>query len=194
MKIIFFDLYEEKIKEYKKVLDIVNNKNKKTEYSHAGNIKLDFLCSDLKELINLNKIDIIISPANSYGAMTGGIDVDICEIDPSIQHKVSARVKKSIYLDMDNSPYVPVGICEPIKINNNLTIVMAPTMKHPKDITKTNNVFLAFNAILICLQSLCCHHHNLIIACPCLGTGCGNMNVEDSARQILHAFLVHQIV
>ena len=67
-------------------------------------------------------------------------------------------------------------------------------MKHPKDITSTNNIFLAFNAILICLESLSCHKQNLIIACPCLGTGIGNIKPETSAKQILHAFMVHQII
>jgi O-acetyl-ADP-ribose deacetylase (regulator of RNase III) len=188
MKIIFFDLNEEKIKKYKHILNHINNKNK--------NINVDFLNCDLKKLVEEKMIDIIISPANSYGAMTGGIDIDICELDNSIQKKVYERVKISHYFDMDNEPYIPVGICEPIKINHNLTLLMAPTMKHPKDISETNNIFLAFNAILICLQSLQYHYHHkkITIACPCLGTGCGNIDAEISAKQIFHAFLVHQLL
>jgi O-acetyl-ADP-ribose deacetylase (regulator of RNase III) len=186
MKIIFFDLCKEKIKIYKKILNIINEKN------HS--IKLEFYNNNLLDLVENIKFNYIVSPANSYGAMTGGIDTDICNLDETIQTKVYNHVKLSPFFDMDNEHYIPVGICEQVKINNLLTILMAPTMKHPKDISDTNNVFLAFNAILITLQSLSYHHHNLVIMCPCLGTGCGNMDAEKSAKQILHAFLVHQII
>jgi O-acetyl-ADP-ribose deacetylase (regulator of RNase III) len=194
MKIIFFDMDKEKVKSYQKVLNIVNEKNEKTFFHHSGEIKLDFVYSELNNLISDHKINIIVSPANSYGHMTGGIDRDICKINDTIKNKVSLHVNKSIYMDMDNKPYVPVGLCEPVKINEHLTILIVPTMKHPKDITGTNNVFLAFNSILIYLKSYYSNHHNTVIACPCLGTGIGNMSADDSAKQILHAFLVHQIV
>jgi O-acetyl-ADP-ribose deacetylase (regulator of RNase III) len=197
MKIIFFDLDKEKIDTYQKILKIINEKhaeNHKKNFLHSHDeIKFDFLNEELSELVKSNKIDIIVSPANSYGTMTGGIDSDICKLDPSIQMKVKFNISKSIYLDMDKEPYIPVGLCEPVKITNSLSILIAPTMKHPKDITKTNNIFLAFNSILIYLKHLHNHNKKITVACPCLGTGCGAMNANKSAKQILHSCLIHQI-
>lgn len=198
MKIIFFDHDKEKIENYREILKVINEKEKqkKNFFSFHSNkeLELDFINSELNELFELNKIDIIVSPANSYGHMTGGIDTDICKLDHTIQNKVYAKIHQSFYKDMDNEPYIPVGVCEPVKINNNLSIFIAPTMKHPKDVSNTNNTFLAFNSILIYLQSLFYHYPNLIIACPCLGTGIGNMDSKKSAKQILYTFLVHQII
>jgi O-acetyl-ADP-ribose deacetylase (regulator of RNase III) len=185
MKIIFFDLCKDKIKKYKQILDILN------EQTH---IKVEFCNLELRELVDSKKIDIIISPANSYGAMTGGIDIDIVKLDSTIQQKVYAKVKESNYLDMDNECYIPVGTCQQIKVNHSLTLLIAPTMKHPKDISDTNNVLLAFNAIIIFLENAAYHSHNLVIACPCLGTGCGGMDPELSAKQILNTFKIHQII
>jgi O-acetyl-ADP-ribose deacetylase (regulator of RNase III) len=194
MKIIFFDNNKENINKYKNVLDVINQKNDINLLHSNNEIKIEFVHSDLSYLVCDNKIDVIISPANSYGHMTGGIDKDICKIDTFIQDKVSHAISKSVFLDMDNEPFIPVGTCVPVKINKDLTILIAPTMKHPKDITGTNNVFLAFNAILINLKIQNYHNKDLVVACSCLGTGIGGMNAEKSAKQILHAFLIHQII
>lgn len=185
MKIIFFDINKAKIEKYKKILAVINSNSK---------IKLEFKNVDLRELIDNKKIDIIVSPANSYGTMTGGIDVDIVKIDSTIQNKVYAKVKESHYLDMDDECYIPVGTCQCVKINHFLSLLVAPTMKHPKDISDTNNVLLAFNSIMIFLENAAYHNSNLSIACPCLGTGCGNMDAEISAKQILAVFRIHQII
>lgn len=185
MKIIFFDINKDKIKKYKNILDTINSK------SH---VKVEFYNAELRELIDNKKIDIIISPANSYGVMTGGIDIDIVKLDSTIQQKVYAKVKESHYLDMDEERYIPVGTCQCIKVNHSLSLLIAPTMKHPKDISESNNVLLAFNAIMIFLENATYHNKNLTIACPCLGTGCGSMDAETSAKQILTVFKIHQII
>jgi O-acetyl-ADP-ribose deacetylase (regulator of RNase III) len=194
MKIIFFDNNKINIDKYENVLDVINQNNNINLLHSKNEIKLEFVHSELSYLVCDNKFDIIISPANSYGHMTGGINKDICKIDPFIQDKVSHVISKSIFFDMDNEPFIPVGTCVPVKINKDFSILIAPTMKHPKDITGTNNVFLAFNAILISLKTLSYQNKDLVIACSCLGTGIGGMDPEKSAKQILHAFLIHQII
>lgn len=57
--------------------------------------------------------------------------------------------------------------------------------KLPSD---TLNVSLAFHSILEQAFMLSQKGIKLVIACPCLGTGVGQMNPTDSAKQILGAY------
>jgi O-acetyl-ADP-ribose deacetylase (regulator of RNase III) len=198
MKIIFFDIDSNKVKKYKEILDTGNKKRRDTlteifgESSDKTKLKLLFYCGNLFDLLERTKIDIIVSPANSYGDMTGGIDTDICKIDSSIQEKVKNEILKSKHTDLDKKPYIPVGKCKLVQINKQYSVMIAPTMTRPKDISNTNNVFLTFNAILLYLINKY-KSDDLVIACPCLGTGCGNMSAEMSAKQILQALQIHKL-
>ena len=177
MKFIFFDISKEKITDYKNVLNPLKSK-----------VDMNFICADLLNLITKIKDNIIIvSPANSYGDMTGGIDRDICKINDKIQYLVKKQIEKSKFIDLDNNKLIPVGHCDLVQINNKTSVMIAPTMKRPKDISNTENVFLAFKAMLLYLTNVQ-NLQNSVILCPCLGTGCGNMDSKKSAEQVLNAF------
>ena len=58
VNILFFDINENLIKTYKRIL--------------GNNTMFKFVNIDFNKLIEKYKIDAYISPANSYGVMTGG--------------------------------------------------------------------------------------------------------------------------
>ena len=176
--IVFFDKNKKFIESYEQILkDIIPN--------------CSFICSDLKTLIATHKnINALVSPANSYGYMNGGIYMYIDEI-----LKIESSVKKMIEMCGNNDDglrkYLPVGRCEMVKTdnknNNNHNIdflFVVPTMTTPKSIQNTNNVYIAFLSFLNKLSSL----QNIVVACPCMGTGVGMMSPEESSEQIKNAY------
>lgn len=169
--IIFFDYNKEKISQYQKVLGNINN-----------TIFINCLLEDLFKKYN---VDILVSPANSYGAMTGGIDRDIVKLFPVVEKNVLKKVNESVYSDSSSRKYIPVGKCKHVSLNNGKILLIAPTMQLPQNIVGTDNIELAFSAILEAIKHL---DDCVIVACPCLGTGVGGMSGTESAMQILSAW------
>jgi O-acetyl-ADP-ribose deacetylase (regulator of RNase III) len=131
--------------------------------------------------------DAIVSPANSFGYMDGGIDLLYCkyfgwEIETqlrtllSVQHYGELPVGQAVVLATghENFPF----------------LVSAPTMRVPMRISETVNVYLAFRAALIAV-----HAHNSSAAAPIrsllvpgLGTGIGEVPPHRAARQMRLAY------
>lgn len=165
---LFFDINKNKINEYKSTLQQFTNTS--------------FLNSSLDDLVTNYKFDILVSPANSFGDMRGGIDEFISKKWPGIDKNVLSKVSESKYVDYSDKKYIPVGHCEIVSldIKTNKYLLIAPTMYLPGNIYGTNNVERAFSAIMKQIEN----YKNVIIACPCLGTGIGGLSGTDSALQI----------
>jgi O-acetyl-ADP-ribose deacetylase (regulator of RNase III) len=171
-KFVFFDINENKIESYKKLL----GKFKNTSFFHGS----------LDKVIEKYDVSVLVFPANSFGIMTGGIDRDIASKYPDVVKNVLDKVNQSTYRDSGGRHYIPVGICEAVLLKNtdaNKCLLIAPTMFLPQNIVSTKNVAIAFRAILGKVKVLGNH---IIVACPCLGTGVGGMSGEESAAQIAY--------
>jgi O-acetyl-ADP-ribose deacetylase (regulator of RNase III) len=174
IKIIFFDKDYNKINKYKNVL------------SHIPNF--EFIHSDFDQIMLNKNINAIVSPANSYGYMNGGIDSNINMFLNNIQPIVQNQISKYGFLDQAGRNYLPVGKCIVVKSTNNFYLFVTPTMQTPKKILPgENNVSIAFFALLQIISQWNTKYP-LIIACPCLGTGVGMLDPELSAQQILQAY------
>ena len=175
IKFLFFDLNEQKINEYKKILGHIKN--------------TIFECNTLDEIFQKYDVDILVSPANSYGIMTGGIDRDIAKKYPMVVKNVNDRVSVSKYSDSAGRKYIPVGACEAVNLDNDKKILLiVPTMLLPKNIIDTQNVKIAFTAMLKKIKVIHDSKYNVLLACPCLGTGVGQLTGTYSANQILDSF------
>jgi O-acetyl-ADP-ribose deacetylase (regulator of RNase III) len=173
---IFFDMKIEFIEQYKFILE------NKIQNSIFLNVTLDSLMQQYKD------VNAIVSPANSYGIMNGGIDRNINEILNNIEPYVKQKIEQVGAVDRSGRSYLPIGKCIIIPRNNYILFV-APTMIMPSKLPNdTLNVALAFNSILEQAFILSQQGIQLKIACPCLGTGVGQMNPVDSAKQILGAY------
>jgi len=131
--------------------------------------------------------DALISPANSYGFMNGGIDFAISKnlgwhIEKKLQAKIRAQffgellVGQATYVATDHKdfPY----------------LISAPTMRTPMTILHSPNVYLAMKAILCLLKygkledGSYLHRKIKTVAIPGLGTGVGQVAPKICARQM----------
>jgi len=125
--------------------------------------------------------NVVISPANSYGFMDGGIDMDyVSFFGDRLQQKVLERVRAR------PEGYLPVGASEIVITGHEKIpyLVLAPTMLHPEMIP-AYNVFRAFRAALKCIQA---RKLPLPAYSPGFGTGVGGVEPEEAAQLMFEAY------
>lgn len=145
-----------------------------------------FVTDDVRKIPQKYKIDAIVSPANSFGFMDGGIDKILLKMFPQIDTKIRAIINDNKYaLTPRGVPYLPIGMCisVPTGFVSCPLLLSVPTMFMPGSIIGSDNVYLAFKSIL---QN--CGNKKMTIACCGLGTLTGMLTPEASARQILRAY------
>lgn len=134
--------------------------------------------------------DAIVSPANSFGFMDGGIDLAYSEhFGWAVEDRLRARLRE----DFDGE--LPVGCAVVVETGDAAIpwLVSAPTMRVPMDVSRTANAFLAFRAALRAVRA-----HNApsnlrggrpiqSILCPGLGSAIGKMAPATCARQMREA-------
>ncbi len=129
------------------------------------------------------RADAIVSPANSFGFMDGGIDaVFTYQLGPQLQHNLQARLRAEWggELPVGQAVVVPTGRSEiPL-------CVSAPTMRIPCDVSDTVNAYLAFRAALQAVVAYNAGASTPIrsLLCPGLGTAVGRMPPKQCARQM----------
>jgi len=136
--------------------------------------------------------DAIVSPANSFGYMDGGLDLKISQrLGWSIEQKIRNTLEQEYFGEL------PVG-CAIITATDQQDfpyIITAPTMRVPANVSKTHHAYLAFKAILQVIKRFNEQHSNSpikTVACPGLGTGEGRMPADRCARQMKRAWEVVQ--
>ncbi|WP_108801699.1 macro domain-containing protein [Aquimarina sp. Aq107] len=137
-----------------------------------------------KEDITKLKCDAVISPANSFGFMDGGLDYALSErFGWDLEKKLQKRIKelpegellvgKSLLLETDDDD-IPF-------------LISAPTMRVPTNfnIDTSINAYLAMKAILILAKS---EVKIKSVAIPGLCTGVGKMKPKICAKQMFIAY------
>jgi O-acetyl-ADP-ribose deacetylase (regulator of RNase III) len=134
-----------------------------------------------------HKADAIVSPANSFGYMDGGIDLLYSryfgwELETNLQNLLSEK----------HYGELPVGQAVVLTTGHKSIpfLVSAPTMRVPTRIGETINIYLAFRAALIAVLA---HNANAAppigsLLVPGLGTGIGGVTPERAARQMRRAY------
>lgn len=129
------------------------------------------------------KVDCIVSPANSFGFMDGGLDGAITRKFGNI---VQTRVQKAIKENFGGELLVGQALLVETGNVDTPFCMSAPTMRVPMILDKSHNVYLATRAIFILLKS----EQNKIksIAISGLGTGVGRVPFNICARQMKQAY------
>jgi O-acetyl-ADP-ribose deacetylase (regulator of RNase III) len=127
--------------------------------------------------------DAIVSPANSFGYMDGGIDlVYSMYFGWELESRLKALLSERHYGEL------PVGQAVVLPTGHAFIpfLVSAPTMRVPSIISETANVYLALRAALIAVLT-----HNKeadtsiqSLLVPGFGTGVGKMPAERAAAQM----------
>jgi len=133
--------------------------------------------------------DAIVSPANSFGYMDGGLDLKYSQhFGWELEDKLRAVLEEQYFGE------IPVGQSIIIKIDNDTVkyLICAPTMRVPMNVANTANAYLAFKGILQAVQVFNKKYPNSIqsIVCPGLATGEGKMPAERCALQMREAYRV----
>ena len=132
--------------------------------------------------------DAIVSPANSFGIMDGGLDLAIRnELGFQVEKDIQEVILKKYHGEM------PIGSAEIINTNHNKWsyLIAAPTMRIPENVAFTLNAYIAFRAILITINSFNESKPKRPIkslVCSGLGTGIGSMESVKCSAQMRAAY------
>jgi O-acetyl-ADP-ribose deacetylase (regulator of RNase III) len=131
--------------------------------------------------------DAIVSPANSFGFMDGGIDLAY-----SMRFGWTLETRLQAHLRAEHDGELPVGQAVIVETGDPLFrhLVSAPTMRVPMDVSGTVNAFLAFRAVIRIVRAYNQSAAQPIrsVLCPGLGTAIGRMHPDACARQMYHAY------
>jgi O-acetyl-ADP-ribose deacetylase (regulator of RNase III) len=134
--------------------------------------------------------DAIVSPANSFGFMDGGIDLVYSDrFGWELQNDLQDLIRNEHHGEL------PVGQAVIVPIKGDETyrwLVIAPTMRVPMNVSGTVNAYLAFRATL---RAVLDHNRNAgaqdqirSILCPGLGTAIGRMPAAVCSQQMFLAW------
>jgi len=137
---------------------------------------------DAKDPVDV-QADAIVSPANSFGFMDGGIDaVYTYQFGEGLQQ----RLQEVIAAEHGGELPVGMAVIIPTMHKDIPWCISAPTMRVPRDVADTVNAYLAFRAALRAVLAHNASGHPPIkrVLCPGLGTAVGHMPVARCARQM----------
>lgn len=140
------------------------------------------------------KTDCVVSPANSFGFMDGGLDLAISkQLGWNVQHKLQEIIKSK------HNGELLVGMAQIIETDN-LNIpycISAPTMRVPMILKDSVNVYLATKAIFNLLNQINNGHSDYYgtndeliksVTISGLGTGVGKVPYDICAKQMKQAY------
>jgi O-acetyl-ADP-ribose deacetylase (regulator of RNase III) len=142
----------------------------------------------------MDRSDCVVSAANSFGLMDGGVDQCITDFfGIQMMKRVQERIIKEYWGEQ------PIGTSMIVRANEmadpghkDKYVAHTPTMRIPMDINKTSYVYMAMKAMLIAVE-----RHNLYlmpntmgqskintVVCPGLGTNAGRVPAEEAAKMM----------
>jgi O-acetyl-ADP-ribose deacetylase (regulator of RNase III) len=134
--------------------------------------------------------DAMVSPANSFGIMDGGLDLAIRDqLGFSVESKIQQVIVEKHHGEL------PVGFAEIVATDEPRWryLISAPTMRVPEPIPFTINAYLAFRAILVAVENFNKNFGKREIdslVCCGLGTGIGKISANKCARQMRAAYQI----
>jgi len=128
------------------------------------------------------KCDAIVSPANSFGNMDGGLDGKLRDfIGEQIEQTVRTEIGKRFFGEL------PVGMATAVQIGAESFpyLICAPTMRYPGEVASSINAYLAMKALLNVAYT---HPGIASVAIPGLCALSGGMPPGLVARQMRVAY------
>jgi len=154
--------------------------------SFAGLPNVEFYNSRFEQL---PEYDCIVSAANSFGLMDGGVDAAITVY---FGDQLQKRVQQRILEDFEGEQPVGTSFIISTKNSKHPWCAHTPTMRVPMSVEGTDHVYLAMKAMLNAVKK-----HNSStepgdriksVACTGLGTFYGKLALDEAARQMALAY------
>ncbi|NET55536.1 MAG: phage tail protein [Symploca sp. SIO2E6] len=135
----------------------------------------------------LPEFDCLVSPANSFGMMDGGMDAAIIRF---FGHSLMTKVQQYILKEFLGEQ--PVGTSFIVETGHPKHPFLAhtPTMRVPMSIAGTDIPYVAMWAMLLAVRRYNQSADRTIesIVCPGFGTGIGKVPYPEAARQMALAY------
>ena len=133
------------------------------------------------------RCDALVSPANSFGDMSGGVDK---RIDDHFHGEAQRAAVEAIRTEFLGELPVGAALVVPLPHPRAPLLVVAPTMRVPGNVANTLNAYLAMRAALVAVTRHSQHSERKItrLAVPGLCTGVGGMTPGLSALQMRAAY------
>lgn len=122
--------------------------------------------------------DAVVSPANSFGFMDGGVYTDF--FGPIVQERVQTLIRA----EFDGELLVGQAVMVETDHQRIPHLIAAPTMRIPQQIYDPADVYLATRAALRCAVE----NGIRVVAFPGMGTGCGMIHGVPAAWCMHSAF------
>jgi O-acetyl-ADP-ribose deacetylase (regulator of RNase III) len=133
------------------------------------------------------RVSAVVSPANCFGFMDGGIDRAYSE---RFGWHIQEQLREIIRRDWDGE--MPIGLALVLETGaaDIPFLVAAPTMRAPVNVAQTLNAYLSFRAVLRAVRRFNEQRPGSIrsVACPGMGTGTGEMPAAICAKQMRAAW------
>lgn len=126
--------------------------------------------------------DIIVSPANSFGFMDGGIDLAYSK---KMGWHIQERVQDKIKTEFDGELLIGQSCIIDTDFAQYPKLLAAPTMRVPMYLDGSPNVYLAAKAIFLGVKRA---GEDLTCVIPGLGTGCGHVSFALCANKMRMAY------
>lgn len=144
-----------------------------------------------------NKHTFYVSPANSLCFMDGGYDYALSRIVfPGIESEVRRAVRDLDIVSHVGKPYLPIGSAILLKIDDMRSLVVAPTMLLPQNVSKTKNAYYATQAVLFMVhshieqQGVSLDDVDIILTAFCCGYG--KMEEDVAVQQMAEGIRDHK--
>jgi O-acetyl-ADP-ribose deacetylase (regulator of RNase III) len=135
----------------------------------------------------LPEFDCMVSAANSFGLMDGGVDLAITRF---FGVQLAQRVQAQILDEYLGEQPVGTSLIVETRVPEHPFVAHTPTMRVPMSISTTDNVYAAMWAMMLAVRR---HNRGSAakirkLACPGLGTATGRVAPDEAARQMALAY------
>lgn len=143
------------------------------------------LCKDVRDIIDQAATEsrsAVVSPANSWGNLDGGIDSIYNKKMPYLQQELWEAIRQGGKRTNSGLPFLPVGCAIALTLHP-VIFISAPTMFVPGSVVGSRNAFYAMYAALCAANGA--QVEKLYV--PMMCTGVGNVQPSDALWQMTGA-------
>ncbi|KAG5183011.1 hypothetical protein JKP88DRAFT_272971 [Tribonema minus] len=141
---------------------------------------------------NVDACEYLVSASNSRLFFDGGSDMDYLRMYPEVTDAARKQMRllwhEGAFVSDADVPHLPVGAAMLVPLSGGRTLIAAPTMILPQNVSDTDNARSAFSAILTVLEKEGDGARGRVLI-PGLCTGVGGMSATASAGQIARAWV-----